>query len=132
MMILMTYSISKVLIGILLASITLLIIVIAYKKLLAYLGKGNPNKADYCVLYKIEGDVATGEIEIYFTTETPKAIFVEILNEDMTLNQEIARREVTKGGHIVRFDSTKLANGYYYYCLQTENQKTMKKMYVKN
>lgn len=132
MMILMTYSISKVLIGILLTSITLLILVIAYKKLLAYFGKGNPKKEDYCVLYSLEGDVASGELEIYFTTETPKSVTIDLLNEDFSFNREITRRDVSQGGHIVRFDSTVLANGYYYYCLRTENQKTMKKMLVEN
>ena len=132
MMILMTYSISKVLIGILLTSITLLILVIAYKKLLAYFGKGNPKKEDYCVLYSLEGEVASGEIEIYFTTETPKSVTIELLNEDFSFNREVTQRDVTQGGHIVRFDSTVLANGHYYYCLRTDNQKTMKKMRVEN
>lgn len=132
MMILMTYSISKLLIGILLTSITLLILVIAYKKLLAYFGKGNPKKEDYCVLYSLEGDVASGEIEIYFTTEIPKSVTIELLNEDFSLNKEITQRDVTQGGHIVRFDSRVLENGHYYYCLRTDNQKTMKKMRVEN
>jgi hypothetical protein len=38
--------------------------------------------------------------------------------------------EMKSGGHIIRFDSSQLANGIYFYCLETDNQKTLKKMKV--
>jgi hypothetical protein len=50
----------------------------------------------------------------------------------MTLVEEIRSQECFVGGNIVRYDSSKLTNGQYYYCLKTDNQKTMKKMSVLN
>jgi hypothetical protein len=131
-MILMTYSISKVIIGILLTSITLLILVIAYKKLLARLGKGNPIQEDYCVLYGLEESPSMKEVSFYFTSNSERHIELSLLTNELTTLQIIAEKTVKEGGHITRFDTTTIPNGTYYYCLKTENQKTMKKMIVAN
>lgn len=132
MMILMGYSIGKVLVGILCVSLAVLVLFIAYRKLLAYLGKGSPAPKDYCVLYSLEISPSKGEVEFYFTTVAPKHVSIEILNEDMSLNKVVSAKECDEGGHIIRFDTTELSNGNYYYCLRSENQKTMKKMVVAN
>ena len=131
-MILMTYSISKVVIGILLTSITLLILIIAYKKLLARLGKGNPIKEDYCVLYNLEESPSQNEVAIYFTCNSERSILLELLSNELTTIQIIAEKIVQEGGHIIRFDTKSIPNGTYFYCLITDNQKTMKKMIVAN
>jgi len=131
-MILMTYSISKVVIGIMLTSITLLILYIAYKKLLTRLNKGNPIKEDYCVLYSLEEPIARGEVELYFTTIKPRKVSIELYNDDLSFNSTIKEGEFGEGGHIIRLDTTKLSNGVYFFALKSENQKTMKKMLVEN
>ena len=132
MMILMGFSISKVLIGILCVSLALILIYIGYKKLLAYLGKGTPSPNDYCVLYSLEIEPAKGELEFYFTSAVPRSVKIEILSDDLSLNTVIIEKEFSDGGHIIRFDSNTLPNGNYFYCLRTDNQKTMKKMLVQN
>lgn len=132
MIVLITYSISKVLIGILCVSLALLLIVIAYKKLLKFLGKGLPVPKDYCVLYSLEQNPVKGELVIYFTTEFPKNVRIEILNDDLSLNTLIVDKDFSEGGHITRYDSTVLPDGNYFYCLRTDNQKTMKAMVVQN
>jgi hypothetical protein len=131
-MILMTYSISKVVIGILLTSITLLILIIAYKKLLARLGKGNPIQEDYCVLYNLEESPSQNEVAIYFTCNSERSILLELLSNELSTIQIIAEKIVQEGGHIIRFDTKSIPNGTYFYCLKTDNQKTMKKMIVAN
>jgi hypothetical protein len=128
----MTYSISKVVIGILLTSITLLILIIAYKKLLARLGKGNPIKEDYCVLYNLEESPSQNEVAIYFTCNSERSILLELLSNELSTIQIIAEKIVQEGGHIIRFDTKSIPNGTYFYCLKTDNQKTMKKMIVAN
>ena len=128
----MGYSISKILIGILCVSLALILIYIAYKKLLTYLGKGTPSPNDYCVLYSLEIEPAKGELEFYFTSAVPRSVKIEILNDDLSLNTVIIEKEFSDGGHIIRFDSNTLPNGNYFYCLRTDNQKTMKKMLVQN
>ena len=131
-MILITYSFGKLAVGVLFVSLAILVLIIAYRKLLTYLGKGNPVKEDYCVLYGLEVAEATGEVEFYFTTESPRNVCLELLNGDMTFNRVIREGDFGKGGHIVRFETKEIENGNYFYCLKTDNQKTMKKMKVNN
>lgn len=130
-MILMTYSYGKLGVAILFVTLSLLLIYIAYRKLLVHMGKGEPVKEDYCVLYSQEDQEVSGEIEVYFTTETPKEVTIELLDADLKLIQTIRSEKFSSGGHIVRFDSSHLSDGIYFYSLRTDNQKTMKKMLVR-
>ena len=129
-MILMTYSFGKLAIAILFVTLSLLVLYIAYRKLLAYMGKGEPVKEDYCTLYSLDHSEVDGEIEIYFTTETPKEVHIELLDADLNTLEMIRSEKFASGGHIVRFDCSHLSDGVYFYSLRTDNQKTMKKMVV--
>ena len=126
------FSISKIAVGILCVSLAILVLVIAYRKLLAYLGRGKMPAEKYCVLYSIETNPAKGELEFYFTTEEEKQVTMELLNDDFSLNREISSKDYPAGSHIVRFDSTLVPNGSYFYQLRTDNQKTMKKVVISN
>lgn len=110
----------------------ILVIAIGYRQLLKYLGRGTPPKEDYCVLYGLEKNPAQGELEFYFTSEQPRSVTINILDQEMNFFTEVTTLDCHKGGNIVRYDSTQIANGNYFYCLQTENQKTMKKMRIQN
>lgn len=131
-MILLGFSIGKLMVGVLTVSLSLLVLIIAYRKLLAYLGKGNPPKEKYCVLFGLENPVVTGEVEFYFTSEEAKKVALEILDENMQFLHLIVEKEFELGGNIIRFDSTQLKNGNYFYQLRTDNQKTMKKIRVQH
>ncbi|MES2589635.1 MAG: hypothetical protein V4622_11700 [Bacteroidota bacterium] len=128
----MGVSYGKVAVGILLITLALLILIIAYRKLLAFMSKGEIPKDKYCVLNSLEVNPAKGEIEFYFTCEEPVYVDFEILNADFSINQTVSSKEYTSGGNIIRFDSTKIANGSYFFQLRTENQKAMKKFDVLN
>ncbi len=130
-MILMTYSFGKLAVAILFVTLALLVLYIAYRKLLAYMGKGEPVKEDYCTLYSLEKSEVNGEVEIYFTTEVPKEVIIELLNADLEILELIKSEKFSSGGHIVRFDCSQLSDGVYFYSLRTDNQKTMKKMIVR-
>lgn len=130
-MILMTYSYGKLAVAILFVTLALLILYIAYRKLLVYMGKGEPVKEDYCVLYSLESSDVSSEVEIYFTTEVPKEVTIELLNADFEILELIKSEKFSSGGHIVRFDCSHLSDGVYFYSLRTDNQKTMKKMIVR-
>jgi hypothetical protein len=132
MMVLMGFSFSKVLLGMLFVSLIVLFFIIVYKKILVHLGKGSPIAADYCVLYTIEQNPVLGQLEMYFTTNTPKKVTIEILDQDMNVLVMVADKDFAEGGHIVRFDSRGLPNGHYFYGLRTDNQKTRKKMEISN
>jgi hypothetical protein len=132
MMILMGFTIGRVLMGALSVSLAVLLLTIAYRKLLKYLGKGTPVKEDYCVLYGLETHPAVGEIEFYFTTNSKRDITLELLNDNLSFHSIVSEKNVTEGGHIIRFDTKTLPNGTYFYQLRTENQKTMKRFSVHN
>lgn len=131
-MLLVGYSWLDVVLGVLYVSLVLVVIAIAYKKLIARLSKGSIDKEEYCVLYSLEVDPAVGELEFYFTSEQERDVKLSILNSSLDEIKVVMEKKATPGGNIVRFDSTSLSNGEYYYCLKTENQKTMKKMHVLN
>lgn len=103
---------------------------IAYKALLKRFSKGSLKKEDYALLYDLEHKAHSGEIEFYFTIEQPKKVALSILDEQMTSLHLVVDSDFSVGGHIVRFDTKVLPNGVYFYCLMTNNQKTMKKMFV--
>lgn len=131
-MILRGYDIPTIIIATLCVSLAILILVIAYRKLLQYLGRGSVNKQDFCVLYPLEKDPVAGEVEFYFTCEVTKQYSLEILDAEMQELTKVKEGEAGPGGTIVRFDTASLSNGMYYFCLKTSNQKTMKKMNVWN
>jgi len=131
-MILIGFSIGRVLLGILCVSLALLVLIIAYRKLLAYLGKGTPAPKDYCVLYSVENDPVAGEVEIYFTTTFEKQVAIELYQSDLSVIAVLKEGSFSSGGHIIRFDSSTYPNGNYFYGLRTDNQKTVKKMRIVN
>ena len=90
------------------------------------------NTADYCVLYSLESPTVKGEVEIYFTTEQARDAKIILLDADMNELQVIKEDKFSSGGNIVRFDTTKVENGNYFYALVTDNQKTTKKMKIQN
>ena len=109
-----------------------LILYLLYKNFIQRLNKGAINHAEYVKLFELENTLVTGELEFYFTTEDPKDVKFSILNQDLS-EKMILREELFKtGGHIVRFDTSQLENGIYFYCLETNNQKTMKRMKVQH
>lgn len=126
------FTIGKITIGILSVSLAVLILIIAYRKLLAYLGKGSLPKEDYCVLYSLEENPSAGEVEFYFTADKVTEVTIQLLDSEYQFVKEVSSKECTVGGNIIRFDSKELENGNYFYALITENQKTMKKMAIVN
>ncbi len=96
------------------------------------MGKGAIQHEDYCILSTIEKNPTSGEIVFYFTSNEVRKVRIVILDSQMNDYLEVSNEECSKGGNIVRFDSTKIPNGEYFYGLLTENQKTVKKMTVIN
>lgn len=131
-MILLGYDVKTIAVATLCVTLAVLLLMIAYRKLLNYLGRGAVNKEDFCVLYPLEKNPAKGQVEFYFTCEEPKEYQLLILDAEMQELKKVQEGNASPGGTIVRFDTTSLSNGLYYFCLKTSNQKTMKKMNVLN
>lgn len=131
-MMILGFTAMEVVVGILIFTLALGVFIIAYRKLLAYLGKGMIPKEKYCVLYSLETEPASGTVQFYFTSELKREVKIQLLDGNYEFVSEIYNSECKADGNIVPFDTTTLSNGIYFYSLVTENQKTMKKMTVKN
>lgn len=131
-MILVGFTFIDVLVKLLYVSLVLLVLIILYRFVLRRFSKGAIDTANYCELFTVEMDPAHGEIPFYFTSQTERKVKLSLLNDKMELIQVLKDFECTKGGNIIRFDSTSVANGNYFYELETENQKVMKKLVILN
>ena len=131
-MILATFLTTKTAMTFLFVTLAVLIGMIIYKRILGKMRKGELSMNDFCVLYSLEKNQQTGELEFYFTNENPKHVVFEILSESEEVLHKLTDQEYKKGGHIIRFDSKQLANGTYFYQLKTDNQQTKKRMVINN
>jgi flagellar hook assembly protein FlgD len=86
----------------------------------------------FATLHGLEFHPAKGTLELYFTILAAKKVAIELLDENWQLVFIIKEADYEAGGHIVRFDTETVADGYYYYQLRTDNQKTSKKMLINN
>jgi hypothetical protein len=113
--------------------ISLLIVVsfIAYRLILKKLSKGKLNVDDFCILYSLEKNPSSGEIEFYFVSPRTMKIEFSIWKEDNKV-LELSNDYFNKGGHIIRFDSRLLPNGEYFFGIVTSNQKTIKRFSIEN
>jgi hypothetical protein len=119
------------LIDILFYSFGILVLIILYRLLLKRLSKGKINLESYCTLYSLEKNPACGEIEFYFVAPELMKVEFSIWKENEKLI-ELRSEHFKKGGHIVRYDSTQLADGEYFFGIITSNQRTIKRFNIKN
>lgn len=131
-MLLYTYNWMEIGMWILITLSIATLAILFYRRLLMRFNRDNMNTADYCVLYSLESPTVKGEVEIYFTTEQARDAKIVLLDADMKEVQVIKEDKFSSGGNIVRFDTTKVENGNYFYALVTDNQKTTKKMRIQN
>ena len=131
-MILIGFNTGDVILGMLWVSIIGFALYIGYKHLLRRLSKNAVKHEEYFSLEAIEMNPASGEIPFYFTSNEVKSYTFSILDAQMDELLELRSAECMTGGNIIRFDSSKLSNGDYFYCLKTDNQKTVKKMTILN
>jgi hypothetical protein len=113
--------------------ISLLIVLcfIAYRLLLKKLSGGKPSPDAFCILYSLENNPASGEIEFYFVSPGTIKIEFSIWKEDDKI-LELSNDYFNKGGHIIRFDSRLLPNGEYFFGIVSSNQKTIKRFSIQN
>jgi len=131
-MILIGFNTGDVILGMLWVSIIGFSLYIGYKTLLRRLSRNAVKHEQYFSLEAIEMNPASGEIPFYFTSNEIKSYTFSILDANMDELQELKSGECMTGGNIIRFDSSKLPNGDYFYCLKADNQKTVKKMTILN
>jgi|TARA_R110000737_G_scaffold17480_2_gene35215 hypothetical protein len=131
-MIALRVSFFDVAVPVLLISITLLVLVIIFRKLRARWAIGHPDSEKYAVLYSFEKQPISGEIEIFYETEHAKEIEIWLLDENMNDKLKIDSRMAKVGGNKINFDSKSVANGRHFYELRSDNQKTSKAIFIEN
>jgi hypothetical protein len=113
--------------------ITLLILlaIIAYRYLLKYLSRGRVNPAQYCELYSLDQEPAFGEVSFYFVCPEVTELSFKIWDADKVV-RELTQKEYEQGGHLIRFQTSELPNGTYYFGIETTKQKTQKRFTILN
>ena len=112
-------------------SFLILLAVIGYRALLRRFQRGHMKHKDYCELYTLDHEPAMGELSFYFVCPDPTNVQFAIWQNNLLVH-EITNTSYEKGGHILRFDSTQLSNGVYYYGIITADQETKKRMTIAN
>ena len=79
-----------------------------------------------------ENQIAKGEVTLFFQVFSTKHVNFYLTDIEGKLVQTFVDEVRKPGGYNVSLDSTKLANGKYYYCIKTENQQTDKLLIVQN
>ena len=118
--------------GVLIVIVAVALLVVAYRTLLKRLQKGKVDQKKYALLFDLENNRVTGEVEFYFTVEEEKPVRFVILDSNMQEIKEVVSKNFDKGGHIVRFDVNTLTPGVYFYSIVTDNQRSMKKIFVQH
>lgn len=126
------FSVLDVVFGVMWVSLGILVLAILYRFMLRKFAAGSIDKKDYCELYDLDTQPVIGEVKFYFTSEAVREVKMCVYDEEFNKVKEVKAFECKVGGNIVRFDSSELPNGNYYYGLETENQKVMKKMRLEN
>jgi hypothetical protein len=113
--------------------ITLLILVaiIAYRYLLKYLSKGRVDQALFCELYSLDHDPASGEVSFYFVCPELTLLSFKIWDANQVV-RELTNKEYPQGGHLLRFQTSELPNGTYFFGIETSKQKTQKRFNIQN
>jgi hypothetical protein len=94
----------------------------------AKLAKRNPEIR----LFPFEYTSASGTITFFFDADETLDYRFFIQNSTSSEKHIIAQGKCKKGGQKIQFDTTTVENGVYYYGLETEFQRTEKRVEVRN
>jgi hypothetical protein len=115
----------------LVATLLILLVIIAYRFLLRYLSRGRVNQALFCELYTLDHEPASGEVSFYFVCPETTFVTFAIWKGDAIIKQ-LTSQEYEIGGHLLKFQTSEIENGVYYFGIETTKQKTQKRFSVQN
>jgi len=115
----------------LVATLLILLVIIAYRFLLRYLSRGRVNQALFCELYTLDHEPASGEVSFYFVCPETTFVTFAIWKGDAIIKQ-LTSQEYEIGGHLLKFQTSEIENGVYYFGIETTKQKTQKRFTVQN
>ena len=121
----------EMIIEFLIATLIILVAIIAYRFLLRYLSKGNVDQAQFCELYSLDHEPASGEVSFYFVCPSTTHVTFQIWKADEVVLQ-LTAKEYEQGGHLLKFQTSELPNGTYYFGIETSKQKSQKRFSIQN
>jgi hypothetical protein len=83
-------------------------------------------------LHYIENIISKGEIMFHFEVIEEQPVLFELCDVNMNPLEVLKNETLTTGTYTIKFDTTKIPNGEYFYCLKGEQQQLMKKFEVQN
>ena len=119
------------LIDFLFISLFIILAIILYRLLLRKLSKGKVDMDSFCTLYSLEKNPVSGEVAFYFVAPDMIKVEFSIWKENEKVF-ELKNDYFKKGGHIVRFESTSIPDGEYFFGIVTSNQRTVKRFKIQN
>jgi len=125
-------DLARVIINIGWISLIVVVFILLYSLLLKRLKRGEISQDSYIVLYPLDAELAVGTVQFFFENKEAKEVAFKVYSANGDYEELISNKSYKAGGHILKFDTTKVPNGKYYYELKTENQKTSKLMEIKN
>ncbi|RFC53727.1 T9SS type A sorting domain-containing protein [Brumimicrobium aurantiacum] len=129
---LLVIDIQQTIVNIAWITLFVLIVLIIYRLVMKRLKKGRIEKELYLILHPIEKDPASGTVPIFMEMNSPKEVEVSIFPIDNSFEKVLEKKEYKKGGNIIQFDTTQFENGFYFYQAKSENQKTKKRIEIRN
>ncbi|HLW30366.1 MAG TPA: T9SS type A sorting domain-containing protein [Brumimicrobium sp.] len=114
------------------STLGLLILLIIYRMIVRRLKRGRIEKELYLILHPIEKDPASGVVPIFIEMYTPMEVEISIFSTDLNLNKTIEKKTFDKGGNIIQLDTNQFENGFYFYQAKSNNQKTRKRIEIRN
>ncbi|MEN9988731.1 MAG: hypothetical protein RLZZ585_1770 [Bacteroidota bacterium] len=121
----------EMIIEFLIATLIILVAIIAYRFLLRYLSKGNVDQAQFCELYSLDHEPASGEVSFYFVCPSTTHVAFHIWKADEVV-LTLTDKEYEQGGNLLKFQTTELPNGTYYFGIETSKQKSQKRFTIQN
>ena len=109
-------------------------LVMAYRFLLAYLGKQEIKemKTNYAELKNLDDPNVSGTVPLMFSLPREEHVTITIRNMDDEDVLVMADQSYPEGEHVLTLDSTQLDNGIYYYQMLANKYRSSKKMVIRN
>ncbi|WP_107038848.1 T9SS type A sorting domain-containing protein [Brumimicrobium mesophilum] len=110
----------------------ILLFLIGYRIVVRRMKRGQIEKKLYLTLHPIEKEPASGVVPIFMEMNNPLEVEISIFSVDHSINEIIENKTYKKGGNIIQLDTRKFENGFYFYQAKSNNQKTKKRIEIRN
>ncbi len=131
-MMLLVIDIQQSIVNVAWITLIILLFLIGYKILVGRMKRNQLEKKLYLILHPIEKDPADGVVPIFMEMNTPMEVEISVFSVDDTVHRVIEHKTYKKGGNIIQFDTRDFENGFYFYQAKSDNQKTRKRIEIRN